>query len=58
MAIPSLSYDPATDLEMYPGAIPMNAAASNPNDKNGDVVDMFGDVVDMFGDVVDMFMNE
>lgn len=26
----SLSYEPATDREMYPGTIPMNAAASRP----------------------------
>lgn len=30
MAIPSLSYDPATDLEIYPGTIEMNAAATRP----------------------------
>jgi hypothetical protein len=29
IAIASLSYDPATDREMYPGTIPMNAAASS-----------------------------
>lgn len=28
MAIASLSYDPATEREMYPGTIPIKAAAS------------------------------
>ena len=32
MAIASLSYDPATDREMYPGTIPMNAAAKSAAD--------------------------
>jgi hypothetical protein len=32
IAMASLSYDPATDREIYPGAIPIKAAASNPAD--------------------------
>ena len=30
IAMPSLSYDPATDLEMYPGTIDIIAAANSP----------------------------
>ena len=30
IAMPSLSYDPATDREMYPGTMAMNEAATNP----------------------------
>lgn len=30
MAIPSLSYEPATEREMYPGTIEIIAAATNP----------------------------
>lgn len=30
IAIPSLSYDPATDREMYPGTIAIIAAATSP----------------------------
>ncbi|OAF68151.1 hypothetical protein A3Q56_04095 [Intoshia linei] len=29
IAIPSLSYEPATDLDMYAGTIDINADASN-----------------------------
>lgn len=34
IAIPSLSYDPATDLLMYPGTIEMKAAATRPADSS------------------------
>lgn len=34
MAMASLSYDPATEREMYPGAIPMKAAARRPADSS------------------------
>ena len=30
IAMPSLSYDPATDREMYPGTMAINEAATNP----------------------------
>ena len=30
MAIPSLSYDPATERDIYPGAIDIKAAAKRP----------------------------
>ncbi len=30
MAIASLSYEPATEREMYPGTMPMKAAARRP----------------------------
>ena len=30
MAMPSLSYEPATEREMYPGTTAMNTAATSP----------------------------
>jgi hypothetical protein len=37
IATPSLSYEPATDRDMYPGTIAMNAAAYKPAKRNEQV---------------------